>query len=188
MFRQAAYLSILSLAMVLVVGCAAKGSTVNEKRQAILDMREEVLTDLYAAKPSVMDQIASAPGYGVFSNANVYVILASVAGGYGVVEQQSNGNRTYMKMGEVGIGLGMGVKNYRLVMVFHTQEAMDHFVNHGWSFGAQADAAAKAGDVGGAAGGELMVKNVTIYQLTESGLALQATIKGTKFWRDESLN
>jgi hypothetical protein len=30
--------------------------------------------------------------------------------------------------------------------------------------------------------------NITIYQLTESGLALQATVKGTKYWKDDALN
>ena len=52
----------------------------------------------------------------------------------------------------------------------------------------QLDAAAKAKDKGDAIGGEITVDNITIYQLTESGLALQATIKGTKFWRDDALN
>jgi hypothetical protein len=32
------------------------------------------------------------------------------------------------------------------------------------------------------------VDNVTVYQMTETGLALQATIKGTRFWEDEALN
>jgi hypothetical protein len=27
-----------------------------------------------------------------------------------------------------------------------------------------------------------------IYELTESGLALQATIQGTKYWKDKDLN
>jgi hypothetical protein len=27
-----------------------------------------------------------------------------------------------------------------------------------------------------------------IYQFTQSGLALQATVQGTKYWRDEALN
>ncbi|HEY5738528.1 MAG TPA: hypothetical protein VIW27_02325 [Gammaproteobacteria bacterium] len=49
-------------------------------------------------------------------------------------------------------------------------------------------AAAKASDKGAAAGGEISVDNMTIYQLTESGLALQATIKGTRFWKDDGLN
>ena len=36
--------------------------------------------------------------------------------------------------------------------------------------------------------GEAVIDDVKIYQLTESGLALQATLKGTKFWKDIALN
>ncbi len=41
---------------------------------------------------------------------------------------------------------------------------------------------------GAAVGGERTVGNTTIYQLTEPGLALRARIKGTRFWKDDSLN
>jgi hypothetical protein len=54
---------------------------------------------------------------------------------------------------------------------------MERFIRSGWEFGGHADAAAKAGDKGAAVGGEIVVDNITIYQLTESGLALQATVK-----------
>lgn len=37
-------------------------------------------------------------------------------------------------------------------------------------------------------GGEAVLDKISIYQLTESGLALQATVKGTKYWLDEELN
>ena len=52
----------------------------------------------------------------------------------------------------------------------------------------QADAAAKVEDKGAAVGGEITIDNMTIYQLTKTGLALQATIKGTRYWKDEALN
>lgn len=176
--------------LVLAVGgCATTGvSTPKEQRQSILVMKNEVLSDLYQQRPDVKSQIASAPGYAVFRNTNVNIILASFGGGYGVVRNNSTGRYTYMKMGEVGFGLGLGAKDFRLVFVFHSNDSMNRFVDSGWAFGGQADAAAKANDQGVAIGGELTVDNMTIYQLTESGLALQATIKGTKFWEDESLN
>ena len=175
--------------LTLTVACSTtRGKSGAEKRQAIQQMKRDTLAQLYAKKPDVRSQIASAPGYGVFSNANVYIIVAGVGGGYGVVESQGNAKTTYMKMGEVGVGIGIGVKDYRLVMVFHTQDALDYFVKHGWSFGGQADAAAKAGEKGKAVGAEAIVNNISVYQMTESGLALQATIKGTKFWRDDALN
>lgn len=128
------------------------------------------------------------PGYAVFSNVNINVVLASFGGGHGVVKNNKTGKHTFMKMGEVGIGLGLGVKDFRAVFVFHNADTMNRFVEHGWAFGAQADAAAKASEKGAAVGGELTVDNITIYQLTEAGLALQATIKGTKYWKDTSLN
>lgn len=162
--------------------------TASQKRQSILTMKNRVLSDIYRIKPDVRSQISRAPGYAVFSNVNINVILASFGGGYGVVKNNWTGKQTFMKMGEVGLGFGAGVKDFRLLFIFHNAKTMKRFINHGWAFGAQADAAAKASDKGAALGGELTVDNITIYQLTESGLALQATVKGTKYWKDDSLN
>ncbi|MDH3999265.1 MAG: hypothetical protein OET90_10555, partial [Desulfuromonadales bacterium] len=81
-----------------------------------------------------------------------------------------------------------GAKDFRAVFVFHNDKTMNRFIEKGWAFGAQTDAAAKASDKGGAVGGEIVVDDITIYQLTETGLALQATVKGTKYWQDSSLN
>ena len=183
-------LTAFCLIMALLAGgCATTGGgTPAEQREAILKMKSQVLSDLYRQKPDVRSQITSAPGYAVFSNANVNLVLASFGGGYGVVSNNRNGAHTCMKMGEVGVGLGLGVKDFRLVFVFHDEAAMKRFVEQGWALGAQADAAAKASDKGGAVGGEITVDNMTIYQLTETGLALQATIKGTRFWKDQNLN
>lgn len=183
------WLVAFSLTCSLVLGgCASTGGqTADQKRHSIEQMRASTLNKLYKEKPYAADSIERAAGYAVFSNANVNLIFASAGGGYGVVHS-NNGTVTYMKMGEVGLGLGLGAKDYRLVFVFHNQQALNRFVDDGWAFGGQMDAAAKANEKGDAIGGEITVDNITIYQLTETGLALQATIKGTKFWRDDALN
>ena len=182
-------LFILSLILVSLTACATnRASSPAEKRQSIQQMKSEVLQDLYVIKPDVRSQISSAPGYAVFSNANINLLIASFGGGYGVVHNNRNGQDTYMKMGEVGLGLGLGAKDFRAIFVFHTADSLRRFVEDGWALGAQADVAAKADDKGAAASGELTVDNITIYQITETGLALQATIKGTKYWKDEKLN
>lgn len=177
------------LIMLAMAGCATTtGNTPAEKRQSVLNMKQDVLTELYALKPDVKAQIKSAPGYAVFSNANVNVIFFSFGGGYGVAKNNRTGKHTYMKMGEVGVGPGLGVKDFRAVFVFHSVDSMSRFVEEGWAFGVQADAAAKADDKGTAIGGAITADNITIYELTQSGLAIQATIKGTKYWKDDSLN
>ena len=177
--------------IVFLASCTTTGmtrGTPDSRRQAIQEMRQEVLAELYSIKPDTRGQIADASGYAVFSNANINLILASFGGGIGVVRSNANNADAYMRMGEVGIGIGAGVKDFRAVFVFHNAQALERFMDVGISVGGQADAAAKAGDLGAAVGGEAIVDNITVYQLTQSGLALQATVKGTRYWQDADLN
>lgn len=180
---------IVSLILAVVVsGCATTAKSPSDSRAEIQQMRQDTLAQLYKVNPPSRAQIAAAPGYAVFSNANVNLILASFGGGRGVVHDARSKTDTFMKMGEVGIGLGLGVKDFRAVFVFHNPETMKSFIESGWEFGANADAAAKVGETGGAVGGEVAVGGITVYQLTESGVALQASVKGTKYWKDDDLN
>jgi lipid-binding SYLF domain-containing protein len=92
-------------------------------------------------------------------------------------------------MAEIQAGLGFGVKKFQLVWVFETDKALNDFINSGWEFGAQATAAAKAGDKGTAYQGAVAVApGVWLYQLTGDGLALELTAKGTKYYKDDALN
>jgi lipid-binding SYLF domain-containing protein len=185
-----AIIGLWSLVLAIFVsGCAtAGGSTPQEKRQAVLSMRSEVLADLYKIRPQARAEINAAPGYAVFSNANVNIIFASFGGGYGVVRDNKTGKNTFIKMGEAGIGLGLGVKDFHAVFIFRDRVSLAKFISSGWEFGGHADAAAKANDKGAAVGGEVLIDDITIYQLTKSGLAIQATVKGTKYWKDDELN
>lgn len=176
------------LASLLLGACMSSGGSVAQRRQTVQDMRASVLAELYQQKPDVRAQIQSAPGYAVFSNANVNLVFASFGGGYGVMHDRGTGRDTYLKMGELGVGFGLGVKDFRAVLVFHTADAVKRFQDYGVSVGAGADAAAVASDQGGAVGGELNFDNITVYQMTEAGLALQATLKGTRYWPDPALN
>ncbi len=172
-----------------MVGCASTGGgSAADKRQSVQRMKNDVLAELYGLRPKARAEVTAAPGYAVFSNANVNVIFASFGGGYGVVQDNRNGGQTYMKMGEVGLGLGLGAKDFRAVFIFHNRPTMERFIRSGWEFGGHADAAAKAGEKGGAAGGEALADGITIYQITKTGLALQATVKGSKYWSDDELN
>lgn len=180
--------ALLIVLTLMITGCAATRGTPDERRSAIREMRSDVLAQLYAEKASARAEISAAPGYGVFSTASVNLLLASFGGGYGVVRDNQSGKETFMNMGEVGLGLGAGVKDFRVVFVFHDQQTLNDFVQYGWSFGGEADAAIKAGDKGGAVSAAGIVDGVTVYQITETGLALQATLKGTRYWKSKELN
>jgi lipid-binding SYLF domain-containing protein len=178
------------LLVLLLVGCAApKGETVKAKRNYVQQMKSETLTRLYKEAPEARQKVAGAPGYAVFSSINTNLLLLSSASGYGVCVDRASGRNSYMKMMQIGVGPGLGIKDYRAVFIFKNRETLKHFVDKGWEFGGHADAAAKSGEKGGAVGGQASIEqDMEIYTLTEAGVALQATLAGTKYWLDKDLN
>ena len=190
MFRLVRAGLVSILLMTLLTACMSpKGNTVAEKRQTVQSMRSETLAQLYKVHPYAKTQIDQAVGYGVFSNVGINLFLLSTASGWGVVRDKKTGRDTYMKMYSAGIGPGLGVKDFRGVFVFTSQSALKQFVEEGWDASAQADAAAKSEGKGDSwAGAVDVAPGMKLYQLTQYGLALQATIQGTKFWKDDELN
>jgi lipid-binding SYLF domain-containing protein len=142
-------------------------------------MHSDALAQLYEVHPYAEGQIAEAAGYAVFSNVGVNLLLLSTASGWGIVHETASGQDTYMKMYSAGIGPGLGVKDFRGIFVFTDPEALESFVEDGWDASAQADATAKAEDKGDAwAGAVDVAPGIKLYQLTETGLALQARARG----------
>jgi lipid-binding SYLF domain-containing protein len=165
----------------------------DEQRAEILEIHDETLARLYREKPETEDQVAEAVGYAVFSNTGVNLLLVSTANGKGVAHHNSTGKDVFMNMVSAGGGVGLGLKKFSAVFIFHSSEAFDQFVIEGWNFTGQADAAAttdkndqqQPGSMETAVG---LNKGVTVYQMTEKGLALQVTLQGTKYWQDDDLN
>ena len=177
----------------LAGGCratkGAEGTTPAAKRSTIQAETQKTLNELYAAKPEAKDKVAKSAGYGYFSNVNVNLLVLSTENGYGVVHDTKTGKDTYMKMAGGGVGLGMGVKDYRAIFIFSDAQVMQKFITEGRSFSGSADAAAKGGEEGATAAGSAQVaQGIEVYHLTKTGLALQATVQGLKYWPDYSLN
>ncbi|MHC4713979.1 MAG: lipid-binding SYLF domain-containing protein [Planctomycetota bacterium] len=180
----------LVVLVLFAVGCASpKGATVAEKKAYVSDMEQETLAKLYAERPEMRERLKKVPGYGVFSNIGTHIFFLATGNGYGIVHDNETGAKTYMKMGQVSVGLGIGVKDFRAVFVFNDKATMDKFVTSGWAFGGEADAAAKSGDKGGEASAAGTIgAGIEVYQITETGISLHATVGGTKYWKDDELN
>jgi lipid-binding SYLF domain-containing protein len=142
---------------------------------------------LYKAEPTAHAAIQKSAGYAVFNNMGTNLLLVSTARGAGVAVNTKSKQETFMKMASAGGGLGVGVKDYRVIFVFENDKAL--FLDSGWSGSGQADAAAKAGEKGGAYSGAAEVApGVWVYQITKNGLALHLTLQGTKYYKDDDLN
>ncbi len=184
--RRAAGLALLALAW---SACTAPGATPADKRATVDEMAEGVLARLYREEPGTRTEVRDAVGYAVFSNVGVGIFLVSGGGGFGVAVDQRKDERTYMRMAEAGVGIGLAVKDFRAVFVFDDGDAFEDFVADGWDLGGEADLVAKAGEDGVEFSEAATVRpGVRVYQLTESGLALRANLTGTKYWPYQALN
>jgi lipid-binding SYLF domain-containing protein len=183
---------IASLLCLIAVGALATDDEAKKEkeRSEIRQMSQETLTRLYKAQPAAQTAVQKAYGYAVFSNTGVKILLAGSGTGKGVAIINQTKDETFMKMLEAQAGLGFGVKKFRCVFVFDNQKAFEGFVNSGWEFGGQASAAAKTSpEKGGSMEGAASVaEGVWMYQMTDKGLALEITAKGTKYSKDDDLN
>lgn len=162
-----------------------------ERRREVREMRDEVLRELDQLDPKARARLRKAEGYAVFSNIGVNLVFASAGGGQGVVVERGlvTDTETFMRMATLGLGLGLGVKDFRAVFIFHDEQALRDFIGKGWDFSGQADAAAKSDKKGAAttlAG--TAIPGVEVIQITKNGIALQASLQGTKYWKDADLN
>lgn len=189
--KQVASLIFSALLLIMPLSSHAlfDKSSPAEKREELHEARTDALGKLYAEKPAAKAEIQSAVGYAVFSSVGVNVFVVATERGGGILHNNASGDETYMKMFSAGGGVGMGVKDFSVVFIFHTEEAMRQFQTEGWDFSGKADVNAESEDKGlGTEAAITAVPGTTIYQLTDAGLALQATLQGTKFWADEELN
>ncbi len=180
------HLRIFVLTLCLASFLSAQSA--DEKKAKIDEHSSKTLQMLYKTYPQSRKKVQQSYGYATFSNIGVNILFFSAAGGSGVAVTQS-GKKTYMKMASAGVGPGTGIKDFRIVFLFENKKIFDHFVKHGWEANVQADAAAKSDNKGGSIEKAVTVRpGMKLYKMTKNGVAIQATIQGTKYWKNDSLN
>jgi len=181
--------SLVPIIALLLVSGLAFGEDKEQDRAEISKAGKSALAALYKAQPSARRAVESAAGYAAFSNFGTKILIAGAGTGKGIAVNNRTKAVTYMRMAEIQAGLGWGAKKFQLIWVFENEKALNDFINSGLELGGQATAAAKAGDQGAAFQGAVAVSpGVWLYQLTDMGLALELTAKGTKYFKDQDLN
>ena len=180
--------TVIAATFLATGGASGKDSKAQQKEK-VRKMASQTLAELYKLHPAAQGAVQKSAGYAVFSNMGVNLLVLSTAHGSGLAVNSKTKQETFMKMLSAGVGIGAGVKDFRAIFVFEGEKALTDFINSGWDAGGQADAAAKAGKEGGAYSGATSVApGVWVYQITKNGLALQATLQGTKYSKDDDLN
>ena len=162
-------------------GCASvPGETGEQQMQAIDELVERTLPDLYKQEPKAREEIANSIGYVIAKNTITKVPIVGVGSGYGVAINNKTGEKTYLTMSRFDIGGGWGARSVRPVLIFQDEKKFKDFIDGIWEAQAGAEAAAKVGEsgaAGGAGSGNLSDdKGYLIYTITDAGVSATATM------------
>lgn len=162
---------------------------IDKERTEIDNLSEKALHTLYEKVPSAQNVINNCYAYATLSNTGMKLGLFGSAHGRGLAVNNTTGEKVYMRMQEMGVGLGLGVKEYDLIFVIGTEKAWNAFIAGDIKFASSAEASASDGQAGDAIEGASIAANgIWVYQMTKKGLSLEASIKGTKIYADKKLN
>ena len=153
------------------------------ERQARLKLASDGLQKLYALQPNARSAVEKSAGYAVFMVDSIYAVLFVGQRGKGVLFDNATNTPTFMLSTRAGTGPGLGKQKVYQVFVFKSRSAMDQFVMAG-NAGGDLGASVSTGT-----GGMTRSFNpaIDIYQIPESGLALQASWGGTVYTVDAEL-
>ena len=163
----------------VVSGCSSVGDT----RYAMANNHMNQISNIEEISPGALTEINEAPGFAVFSTAEVNLLVVSTGTGHGAVYNNETGERTYMDVFESGVGVGIGGKDVNTILVFNTMESLERFTEEGWIFDNELDASGNGSVVNGE-----QIGDITLYQSTKTGVNLHAMLKGTRFSKSEDLN
>lgn len=179
----------LTLMLCMLITATAFAASVTEQRAQINELHDKTLQKLYAKYPHAQRVINECYAYATLSNSGVKVLFIGSSHGRGVAINNQTGEKVYLRMKELSAGLGIGAKEYNLIFLLNTPEAWENFIVGKTRFGASAEASADDGVSGGTIeGAEYVAPGVWVFQMTTKGLALEATLKGTKIYKDKKLN
>ncbi|SDZ82529.1 YSC84-related protein [Selenomonas ruminantium] len=168
---------------------ATSQEKIDKERAEIDNLSVKALHNLYEKVPSAENVINNCYAYATLSNTGMKLGLFGDAHGRGLAVNNTTGEKVYMRMKELGLGIGLGIKEYDLIFVIGTEQAWKTFISGDIKFASSADASASDGQAGGAVEGASIAANgIWVYQMTKKGLSLDASIKGTKIYADKKLN
>ena len=153
------------------------------ERKARLQLAADGLEKLYKLQPEARQAVEKSAGYAVFDVSAIYAILFVGQKGKGVLFNNATKKPTYMLSNRAGTGPGIGKQRVYQIFVFKSKSAMDQFVLAGGT-GGDVSASVSTGKDGSV---RSFNPSIDIYQIPESGMAVQASWGGTVYSVDSQL-
>ena len=165
--------------MVLVSACTS--IPVDQRAQVRSDINQEAsetIEALVEKDPLLKDAIDTSVGYFAVQVSAASAAIIGGGAGTGVLHDKENSTRTYMDVRRYDLGIGLGVRKFRILILFNTREALEDFRQGGWDSTVGAEAAAgTAGTTGVTKPTRAEPFDVSIHFLSEKGVHATASMR-----------
>jgi hypothetical protein len=129
-------------------------------------------------EPGLQDKVDASVGYFVAEISAASAALVGGGSGIGVLYEKEGGTRTYMNVRRYDLGMGLGVRKFRMLILFNDREGLEDFRRGGWESTVGAETAAgDAGAVGVSPPGRAELYDFSIHFLTEAGVHAAASVR-----------
>ena len=184
--RRFVALIALALSLIVVNACSSSYRSMSdgEKKAHLVDLEKKTLAELVVARPEAQADLDNAVGYAILSNTATKVPMVGAGEGIGVAVNNETEERTYLKVSRLDVGGGLGVRKFRLIIIFFDRDKLEDLADGKLEIGAGIEAGAgDKDDVGTGAGGVGGARNEkrAIYQLSESGVSVTYTVRMIKY-------
>ena len=109
--RSVSRLLLVIAPFLIATGCSTYGSmTVDEKRAHLVELEEKTMVELVESYPQAKEDLETAVGYAIMSNAATKVPVVGAGEGIGVVVDSRTDERTFLRLTRFDVGGGLGVR------------------------------------------------------------------------------
>ena len=189
MRRRFVQLILFALILMTAGSAFAAKKTPDQQRAELNEMSTKVLERMYQKYPVSRSAVRDIYAYCTISASSVKWGFWGDDRGRGVAVNNQTGQRIYVKMSEVSVGVNFGAKEYDLLFLITNKAAWDRFISGNIKFGTEASAQASDGASGASfADATIVADGVWVFQLDKKGLAFELTLKGAKISPYKTLN
>ena len=165
---------VIGLCLVMLGACASMPVEQREARRAEINREAEETIALVSQKsPEFTEALEQSAGYFTSRVSEATVALIGGAQGIGVLVDNQTGERTYMNIKRLDLGIGLGLREYRFIVLAEDAEALESLLSKKYLSSLALEAA--AGNTG--ARGGYNSGGHRVFLISDSGASVAATAR-----------
>jgi lipid-binding SYLF domain-containing protein len=176
--------AVLMLAVFFSNGCSS--IPVDERaevREGIDSEAAETLKRMMENEPEFRQKLQAADGCFITRLSTTKVPIIGGGYGMGVLYEKGTGHKTYMNVTRAELGVGLGVGQYRAVVLLEDQETLENFRNGFWRHGIGTESNVGSNSTGVQSHG----KGYSVHFVSDAGAGMTASARSVKLSVNEDL-